>query len=626
MSQSLRRQLILITLKAMLALLLVPLATLGLAHHFKQSTDARYQAELAEAVSSDASIPQERRAGILEQIQSVKPSQTCASDDPSLAGYRDMVCTPYSQLHQFVLAEKAAGWALAGSLALLLAVALLAVLAFARRGIRHASFIAGWRLVTLGAAVIVVAQGAFLVWLSFWVTAFFAEVYSVKLIAIVGLLALGAVAMVVIALFRYPRDEHAVLGVVVDDTRAPALWERIRTLAQAIGTEPPQRLIVGIDDNFFVTEQPLVAGTQRVEGRSLFVSLPLLRVLAQSEADAVLAHELGHFAGGDTRDSARLGPALARYDLYRQHMHEGGLTKSVAYLLDFYRVMFELALRRGSREREFAADRVAAERTSPRDIAQSLIKISAYSEYRNRIQRQLFSQDVRHDDNLGIAARIAQGLDGFLQSEHFLTAMRAGGVPHPFDSHPPMPERLKQAGHFVAEADYAAIARIMPASSWASQIVDAEALEASLWQVFEQRFAQAHEQELAWRYLPATEAERQIVVRHFPPVRMTLPKQRTLEINHEGIVNPDDGELLAWDDIERMTFDKPLMQSTRLLVSHVKPGPRAGKTTTVKLGLDDKAQSALGEVLGHYHARRKAARAYHGSLARDPAFSTPTDP
>ena len=416
------------------------------------------------------------------------------------------------------------------------------------------------------------------------------------------------------------------LGAVVDDRRAPALWQRIRALAQSIGTPPPQHLVVGIDNNFFVTEQPLRIGEQRIEGRSLFVSLPLLRVLAQSEADAVLAHELGHFAGGDTRDSARLGPAVTRYDLYRHHMHEGGLTKSVAFLLDFYRVMFELALQRSSREREFAADRVAAERTSPRDIAHSLVKISAYSEYRARIQRQLFEQDVRHDDRIGFAERIAAGLQGFVQSEQFLRAMRAGSVPHPFDSHPPIAERMKQAGHPVAESDYARIACDAPASSWAVDIVDADGIESALWQVFERQFAQAHEEELAWRYLPETEEERQIVLRYFPPVRTALPKGRVLEINHEGIVDPDAGTLIEWDSIDRMNFDKPFMQATRLVIAHANRGPRAGKTTPLKLGLDDKGQNALGEVLGKYQARHKASRAYMRSLARDPAFGAQDQP
>lgn len=621
MQQTLRKELFWITLKAMLALLLVPLVTLGFAHHFKQSTDSRYQAELIQSVNGDASLPAEQRAAIVRQIQTVKPSETCSSADSSLDGYRDAVCAPYSELHQFVLAEKAATWTLIGSLALLGVVALLAGLAFARRSVRYVSFVTGWRLLTLSAATIVVTQAAFLVWLSFWVTAFFTQSYFVKLILIAGLFALGAVAMVVIALFRFPKDEYQVLGAVVDDTQAPALWRRIRALADTIGTPPPDHLVMGIDDNFFVTEQPLNVGERRVEGRSLFVSLPLLRVLAQSEADAVLAHELGHYAGGDTRDSARLGPALSRYDLYRFHMHEGGLTKSVAYLLDFYRVMFELALRRSSREREFAADRVAAERTSPRDIAHSLIKISAYSEYRGRIEQQLFAQDVRHDDRIGIADRIAQGLQAFARSEHFLRAMRSGSVPHPFDSHPPMHERMKQAGYPVDEADYAGIACDLPAATWAGEIIDADKIESALWAVFEQQFAQAHEEQLAWRYLPETEEERQIVLRYFPQVRIDLPKGRALEVNHEGIVDPDQGQLIEWETIERMSFDKPLMQATRVVLVHTNSGPRAGKTTPLKLGLDEKGQEALGEILGRYHARHRASRAYMHSLARDPAFS-----
>ena len=50
----------------------------------------------------------------------------------------------------------------------------------------------------------------------------------------------------------------------------------------------------------------------RYTGRTLYVSLSLLRVLEQDEADAVLAHELAHFHGGHTAVSASLVPMQAR--------------------------------------------------------------------------------------------------------------------------------------------------------------------------------------------------------------------------------------------------------------------------------------------------------------------------
>ncbi len=58
-------------------------------------------------------------------------------------------------------------------------------------------------------------------------------------------------------------------------------------------------------------------------------------------------------------------------------MRAGVLTLPVYCLMCLYRVIFEFALKRESREREFLADRIAAKVVSPPAIVQSLIKIAA---------------------------------------------------------------------------------------------------------------------------------------------------------------------------------------------------------------------------------------------------------
>jgi Zn-dependent protease with chaperone function len=191
-----------------------------------------------------------------------------------------------------------------------------------------------------------------------------------------------------------------------------------------------------------------VAG-QTLTGRTLFVSIPLLRVLDTSEADAVLAHELAHLGGGDTRSSAALGPKLNQFDLYTWQMRSGGLTIVAHYLLRLYRMVFEFALARDSREREYTADRVAAKLTAPQSIVQSLIKISAYSSYRNTVERKLFEQEHQHSGALGIAGFVADGLHPYARSGEFVTAMKTAAVPHPYDTHPPLLERMRNVNHKV---------------------------------------------------------------------------------------------------------------------------------------------------------------------------------
>lgn len=246
------------------------------------------------------------------------------------------------------------------------------------RHLEYLSFLAGWRQLIFASAAAVIVQGALLVWLSFWLTAFFFNAYAIKLIAIVAIGGAMAVFYAVYCLFKRPTRDTGIDGETLAQSEAPVLWAYIRDMAARSGTAPPQQIVAGIDTNFFVTEAPLATADKTLQGRTLFISLPLLRVLGRAEADAVLAHELAHFSGGDTAYSAALGPKLVQYDQYSAMMHAGGVTRFAYYLLRLYRVIFEFAHKRDSREREFVADRMAAKLVSARAIVTALIKDNGF--------------------------------------------------------------------------------------------------------------------------------------------------------------------------------------------------------------------------------------------------------
>jgi Zn-dependent protease with chaperone function len=364
--------------------------------------------------------------------------------------------------------QRAALWTLVGGVVLLLGIGALGGLAFVNRKWQYASFVVGWRLMTLASTAEVVLQGAMGVWLSYWVTAFFTQKYYVKLIAVVGLLVLAGVALLVVKIFQPLPDDNVVDGKTLTEADAPLLWRRIRHMAKRLKTAPPDNLVAGIDTNFFVTEAPLTVGRQQLKGRSLFVSIPLLRVLSVPEADAVLGHELAHFRGGDTRARAQLGPKLQQFDYYVQGMRDAGFTVVVYYIMQLYRMVFQIALSRDSRAREFKADRAAAKLVSAQAIIQSLVKIAAYAHYRSSTE-------------LGISEAVAKGLRPYAASIDFVDDMRTAHIPHPFDSHPPLVQRMRQVGHPVDPDEYRAIVLDAPRLTWADDIIQSEVIEQRLW-------------------------------------------------------------------------------------------------------------------------------------------------
>ncbi|QSI30998.1 M48 family metalloprotease [Variovorax sp. RKNM96] len=608
-ARTIHADLLRVFLLTLVSLFAIPAATLVFTEYALRSQDAEFLQSIEKRINADARLNATDKAEATAFYRSHPLSKACDATAPEDKNFHDKVCSPYSMQWQFHWADRAAIWTLALGAALLAAALVLGALAFANRGLRYASFVAGWRLMTVSSAVEVVLQSAMLVWLSFWLTAFFWHSYYVKLIAIAGIAAAAAVFYAVYTLFKKLPSVNAIDGELIAQADAPRLWERIRQLAGRVKTAPPDQIVAGIDTNFFVTEAPIEVGGRTLNGRTLFVSIPLLRVLDQSEADAVLAHELAHLGGGDTRSSAALGPKLRQFDQYTWKMRSGGLTIVAHYLLRLYRMIFEFALARDSREREYKADRVSAGLTAPSAIVQSLIKISAYASYRNDVEQKLFAQNRQHDGALGIARFVADGLPPYASSEAFIETMKTADVPHPYDSHPPLLERMRNVDHHVPESVYGAIVATAPQATWADEIETAPAIEQRLWSEYEQRFVQNHELSLAYRYEPANEEERIVVLRHFPPLEFALKGGERIGVDYTGLhPSADGGSTIAWDEVKGLTYKDGSFGDT-LIVTHHDKGMLGARTTKVKVAGLGKQKDNFRDAVGRYWQRHQIMRA-----------------
>lgn len=593
----------------LLWLFAIPAVTLAFTQYALRSEDAAFLTKIEARLAADTGRSPEQRAERTAYYRAHPLSAACAATAPEDRRFHDQVCAPYEFHWQFHWAARAAFWTLIFGLALLAAALILGALAFTNRGLRYASFVAGWRLMTVSSAAEVLLQGAMLLWLSFWLTAYFWERFSVKLVVIAGLVAALAVFLAIKTMFEKSSQPFEIEGELLGEAEAPRLWKRIRDLAARLGTPPPDHIVAGIDANFFVTETPCVVGGKALAGRTLFVSIPLLRVMETAEADAVLAHELAHLGGGDTRSSAALGPKLQQFDRYTWKMRSSGLTIVAHYLLRLYRMIFEFALAKDSREREYNADRTAARLTAPHAVVDSLVKISAYSSYRNSVERKLFLHDREHAGQLGIAGFVAAGLRPYAASPDFIEAMKTVSVPHPYDSHPRLAERMKSVGQIVAEADYGAIVMRVPQATWADEISTAAAIEQRLWSDYEQRFAESHELSLAYRYEPATDEERALVLRHFPPLVFALAKEQRIEVSHLGLHSTlNEAGIVSWDDVKGLSFDDSRF-SPSLVVTHHDKGIIGARKTTLKLRGLDKQTAAFKAVVGRYWQRHQIMRA-----------------
>lgn len=604
---SLKTQLTKAALQAALALFLIPLLTYGFVRYAQNQEDVSFLKTVEARILADDSSSYEQKQQRMDFYRARPPSRLCTNTEAEAQAYREAVCEPYGEIWQFHKVRAVSGWLLAGSVLALLLMAGLGALAFRSRKWQYKSFVLGWRFMMVFSAVAVALQGVFAVWLSFWVTAFLIQKYFIKLILVAGLLALGGVAAIVSKIFQRVHTDNRVDGEVLTEADAPLLWRRIKHLAARLRTAPPDHVIAGIDTNFFVTQAPLKVGSKTTEGRSLFISIPLLRVLSMEEADAVLGHELAHFRGGDTQASAALAPKLQQYHHYLEGMRTGGLTWVVYPFMELYRAIFQLALSQDSRQREFKADHMAAKLVSPQAITQSLIKVAAYANYRAHTEKALFASDYQLSGNLGIADSVARGLVPYAASDDFFDDMRTAHIPHPFDSHPPLAERMQKVGHVVEPDGYGAVVTQMPTKTWADEIINAAAIEERLWAAYEQQFSNNHEQALAYRYEPANDEQTAHVLKYFPPVLFKLKNNLSVEVNYKGIA-PSGEPQIPWDNVKALQYNHSSFGDSLTVTLHEK-GLVGAKTSKVKLPGMGKQKDDFNATLSHYWRRHQIMRA-----------------
>ncbi|MFG4041632.1 M48 family metallopeptidase, partial [Pseudomonas aeruginosa] len=209
---------------------------------------------------------------------------------------------------------------------------------------------------------------------------------SVALI-LLGLLASAWQMLAKISRLRLrPAPALDVIGRRLGEEDAPELWTLLRELAARLDTPAPQHLLVGLCDGFYVTANRvcLQPSGEHLEGRSLYLSLPLLGLLDRAELSAVIAHELAHFAGRDAHYSLHFLPIyqgaasqLAAIEEQEANVFERAALEPARLLAGYFLERFGLAVNHWSRLREFAADRRAAQLAGAPAMASALLRSAA---------------------------------------------------------------------------------------------------------------------------------------------------------------------------------------------------------------------------------------------------------
>ncbi len=322
------------------------------------------------------------------------------------------------------------------------------------------TFRPGLYITVVGLIAIIALEAALAIGALYYGESTYLGIIQPKLILVLGLgSALGVLTLIRAAAASLKPVSVRVLGRLVSREREPDLWRAVDDVARRVGTEPPRSIVVGLEDNFFVTEADVVCLDGPAAGRTLYLSLPLCRVLDVDEFRAIVAHELGHFRGRDTEFSRKFYPiyagATASLEGLSTQMRQGlrGLILwPAALILAFFLTSFEEAESAISRDRELEADRVAGSIAGAGAFATGLLKVHALADlWPSLLASVRAALDAgKQFTNLSLVYE-RWAVERILSGKLSAMAVVGESVPHPTDTHPPLSTRLEAVGRSMIE-------------------------------------------------------------------------------------------------------------------------------------------------------------------------------
>lgn len=275
----------------------------------------------------------------------------------------------------------------------------------------------------------------------------YAEVaYAHRLHGKIALFCVGGALIILWSLV--PRVEKFIPpGPRLNPSEHPELFRELNDIAGKVGQAMPSEVFLVSDVNAWVGQRGGIMGmgSRRIMG----LGLPLLQILNISELRAVLAHEFGHYYGGDTK----LGPWI-----YKTRAAIGRTLKGLAGHSSFlqkpfmaYGKMFLRITHAVSRAQEYSADGLAARTVGAKHLISGLEKVHgagmAFQSY--------WGNEVVPVLNSGFIPGMAEGFSTYLKASPvegavsaFIKKEKEDSGKNPYDTHPPLGQRISALSQY----------------------------------------------------------------------------------------------------------------------------------------------------------------------------------
>lgn len=472
-----QKNLLLALIKSLLAPVLL-LAFFIAAPHWLNS---KLRTEVAESVNSSSTLSPAQKAERLDKIANIDFQQVCLNPPAGL-----------EKLHDALVHSGLPGrfqrlqWALLLSVVLAtgLMIAICAIFLL-NEGAKKSqarlirNYQLSWKIGMTAALAKVFLLIPLLAYGCFEFTVLLSGQYFPKLLVVIvlgGVLALWRSATILLK--KVPLEFKEPMSREVTPEDAPELWQAVRDAANRLQTSPPDRIVIGLQLNFYVTELAVCMDSGRTEGKTLYLSYPLLKQLSEEEVLAIIGHELGHFIGEDTRMTREFYPLRLKIHATMITMARSGWVGWPSFqFLNFFGWCFGETERAASRTRELLADQKSAILTSPRTAANALVRFQVASEAFQRGLTDAIRNKIENPLDIPLQAVVQEKL---APDTAFWNQLFEKNIPHPLDSHPPLNVRLGALGQNFSAEDARNIALAESESAYTKWFSNREALFANL--------------------------------------------------------------------------------------------------------------------------------------------------
>lgn len=238
-------------------------------------------------------------------------------------------------------------------------------------------------------------------------------------------------------------------------------------------------------------------------------------------------------------------------------------------------------------------------------MKRALIKVASYCEYRFKTENGILAEQ-RVGTGLPLADRLEQGFPDFLTS--FVADEKSihSDIPHPFDTHPPMADRLTKLGYDATTAlgDDELVRPVQ--NSWYQKIGPADTLEKNLWAKVQENIEAYHGLELAYRLNPTNEEELALVEKYFPKLVLSNKNGEAVTLDYQSISIASVPQPIHFSGITGLKMEETL-GVRKLAISHIDPVKNKAMMTKIKpLAYICEEGNLLG-LLEKYYGRHKHA-------------------